>query len=83
MREQYGGALPTFGGGALKQDGGRDMALANSSRVSDLFILIHGTFARGAAWTGENSSLSRALRNTFSSSKTIRSGHCITLKSEW
>jgi pimeloyl-ACP methyl ester carboxylesterase len=42
------------------------------SYITHVFVLIHGTFARGAAWTGDDSGLVKALREAYPSCKIFR-----------
>jgi pimeloyl-ACP methyl ester carboxylesterase len=46
--------------------------LADVNSPTHVFVLIHGTFARGASWTGEDSRLTKALREGYPSSKILR-----------
>jgi hypothetical protein len=48
------------------------MSMADTNPVSHVFVLIHGTFARGAKWTGEDSSLCRALKSAYPRSRIMR-----------
>lgn len=41
--------------------------MANVGAPSHVFVLIHGTFARGAAWTGDESRLTQTLKDGFPS----------------
>jgi pimeloyl-ACP methyl ester carboxylesterase len=43
----------------------REFSLADVTAPSHVFVLIHGTFARGAAWTGDDSKLVATLRDSF------------------